>query len=600
MDTANCFCFECDAITRDVLEYYPHEPVNRVLYLLKDKHPEKELLEVIGELEYLRVTKAILTPENDRKWMEEAQKTAALKRLTLCSTTEGTAALVEESLPFLLGRSGTETELTLILRCTGGGKGLDEEALATLQRGVDAARAAGKRLSLELDIPIVTKDLHYPDCAFRGLLPLADLPVIKVVREVLWIQNTLKSRKFLEALNAVEGVGPLQLVVQPGTAKFSELFKTVSGLGFRNILLDLPHLWMNRPDLQPGEVAAALTQCTQDFANLLLRNEQCYFEPVGSLFKAIRDGEPCLQRDPAVLSSLAIAEDRAVYPSVEFLLAGKCSLGNLTTGTMDDTRWDEFHRTGVLQRSECLRCWAQGLCGGGHTAIHFSRSGAAHRVDPHWCEVQRQWIQLAIALFTPLSASTASFDPPATGSSGAGQKIKWGTALKALFTDHILARPLQEADAPWRVRWENWNDAACFLCTETSILTTTIYDREMDATHPRSGIQEYVLTEKNGTPCGLIKMQHDPIRQLGHLWLYMHEPASYGRPALVTTLKKLMDQLAGLPRLRHLLVFATEKETELMATLEILGFQKAGIQREALYRRGRYESVQVFSYRIPD
>ena len=110
MYTSNCFCFECDAFTRDALDYYPHEPVNRVLYLLKDKHPEKELLEVIGELEYLRVTKAILTPENDRKWMEEAQKTAALKRLTLCSTTEGTAALVEESLPFLLGRSGTETE----------------------------------------------------------------------------------------------------------------------------------------------------------------------------------------------------------------------------------------------------------------------------------------------------------------------------------------------------------------------------------------------------------------------------------------------------------------------------------------------------------
>ena len=54
LDPESCFCFECDAISWDVLEHYPHTPVNRILALLEDKHPRVELEEVVGELEWLR------------------------------------------------------------------------------------------------------------------------------------------------------------------------------------------------------------------------------------------------------------------------------------------------------------------------------------------------------------------------------------------------------------------------------------------------------------------------------------------------------------------------------------------------------------------
>ena len=34
IDPETCFCFECDAVSWDVLDHYPHEPVNRIYHLL--------------------------------------------------------------------------------------------------------------------------------------------------------------------------------------------------------------------------------------------------------------------------------------------------------------------------------------------------------------------------------------------------------------------------------------------------------------------------------------------------------------------------------------------------------------------------------------
>lgn len=600
LDTHNCFCFECDEITGAVLELYPQESVRRIMTLLKDRFPEAEVQEVIGELDYLRVTRSILVPGNDEEWLKIVHQPAEVTCLTLCSSTDGTAALVRDCLPFLLGRSGTQQDLTIILRCTGGGKGLDEEALNTLQYAADAVLSAGKKLSFQLDVPIVTKDLQHPACSFRVHLPIAGVGAIKSVREVLWAQNTLKSRVFLERLEALEGACPLQLIIQPQTASFSDAFKQAVEAGFKNIRLDLPFLWMHQPAHDPDEVAAQLIKAAQDYSAMLLRQENLYFYPVSDLFKAIRDGEPCYRTDPSGFSALAIGEDRQIYPSVDFMTARSFALGDLAAHCMNESIYEQFQQKSTLTCAECVRCWAQGLCGGGYSAVHAARIGDPFRPEEQWCAAQRQWIQHAVALFTPLASLPLSFDPPLSTHKTSAPKIKWGAALKALFTEQILARPLQESDADWRVRWENWNDAAFFLCAETNVQTTTLYDKEMDATHPRSGAQEYVLTDKSGKPCGLLKIAPDPIHHLAHIWLYMHDPASYGKSALHTVLGTLLNQMASVPGIRHLIAYASAREQELMAALEALSFVSAGTQRDALYHRGQYEPLHLFTYRISE
>jgi hypothetical protein len=154
MDTETCFCFECDRISWDVLAYYPREPVNRIYHLLKDKHPRKELEEVVGELEWLRVTKAILVPRGDQEFLEQAVRTGGLRCLVLMMDgSEGEEGRAEEAGRLLLARSGEEKVLTLSL-CFRKGIARDGDRLAGV---VDELRRtallAGKTLRLELDIP---------------------------------------------------------------------------------------------------------------------------------------------------------------------------------------------------------------------------------------------------------------------------------------------------------------------------------------------------------------------------------------------------------------------------------------------------------------
>ncbi|MBM3290784.1 MAG: hypothetical protein FJY92_11595, partial [Candidatus Hydrogenedentes bacterium] len=49
IDPETCFCFECDEISWEVLEYYPHASATRIFHLLGERYSTKELEEVIGE-----------------------------------------------------------------------------------------------------------------------------------------------------------------------------------------------------------------------------------------------------------------------------------------------------------------------------------------------------------------------------------------------------------------------------------------------------------------------------------------------------------------------------------------------------------------------
>jgi RimJ/RimL family protein N-acetyltransferase len=80
----------------------------------------------------------------------------------------------------------------------------------------------------------------------------------------------------------------------------------------------------------------------------------------------------------------------------------------------------------------------------------------------------------------------------------------------------------------------------------------------------------------------------------------MHDPASYGKSALHTVLGTLLNQMASVPGIRHLIAYASAREQELMAALEALSFVSAGTQRDALYHRGQYEPLHLFTYRISE
>ncbi len=600
MDTHTCFCFECDSISWDVLEHYPLEPVNRIYHLLEGRHSRRELEEVVGELEWLRVTKAILAPPDDKTLIEQATRVAGLRDLILLPGTRPMdASWLTRAGLFLLAGSGGEKNLNITLFFTEiASLDLSQAAPAVAEIGA-MARLAGKRFSIEMDIPFrpLPESLkREADCAFRlKVSPSAGTDLAGFLDALMDLVER-KPGTALEALQKKYAPESVRIVAQPLSERFHAVIKTLHKAGYADMTIDLPGAWMAQPQLHPEEVGTALRANAAYYAEQLLKNVLFRAEPFACLFNAIYKGTPCYRADTSGVESLAVDREGRVYPSPLFAGNPDYVLGSLAEGHMNAARRESFMLSGTLQTPACLRCWARGLCGGGHAAIHYARTGNTHTPDASWCDAQRHWISEAVATFNRISSAGIHFDHLVAAIQPQKQRFSLFQAAKALFQGYLAVRPLREEDAAILVRWENWNRAAYFLCNETGALTTTQYDREMDALHPLEDTQELMLTLPDGSPRGLLKMRPFPEKGLVCAWLYLHDPALYAKTALHQTLRALVAEACRAPQIRHIVTPVTAKETKLAEALVAIGFVHAGTARESLYQKGAYHDVLMYVY----
>lgn len=600
MDTETCFCFECDRISWDVLTYYPREPINRIYHLLKDKHPRKELEEVVGELEWLRVTKAILVPRGDQEFLEQVTRRGGLQRLTLVmdGAAEG-AERAAEAGRLLLARSGEEKVLTFSL-CFRETVARDWNPLAGV---LDALRRtallAGKILKVELDIPFqplpgALAEMKDHDFRCRAV-PGSDADLAAFMKAVMTLPAG-KPKAAVDALEKKHAPESIRVMARPGSANFHRFVETLHKAGYTDIVLDMPGAWAMHPGLDPETVADALQANAAYYADQLLRNSLFRVEPLASLFNAIHMGTPNYRADKSGVESMAVDVDDCIYPSPAFVGNQDFVLGRLAGGGLDEARREPFLLTGALQVPECLRCWARGLCGGGHMAIHLARTGNIRTPDEAWCNAQRRYIGAAVATFNRISSAGINFSHLVSAMRPRTRHLSLFSVAKALFQGYFGVRPLREDDASMLVRWENWNRAAYFVCNDTGALMATLYDREMDALHPLEFLQELVLTRRDGTPCGLVKLCPYLEKRIAVAWLYLRDPELYAKSALRTTLRQLLAEVCRGKQLRHVLIPVTKKETALAEALLAAGFTHAGTQREALYQQGAYQDVDVYKY----
>lgn len=602
IDTQTCFCFECDSITRDVLEWYPQEPVNRIYHLLEGKYPRKDLEEVVGELEWLRVTKAILSPPGDQELLDLATRTGGLGRVVLMmDNTPGDEARAAQAGRLLLARSVDEKNLALSLRFPNFAP-WDWTALAsTLDEIRGTARLADKRLRIEVDIPfrpLQEMRGEPPDHIFRSRLTPADAADLAGFFSGISALANGKPKAALDVFQKKAAPERVRIVAVPGSASFHGLVETLHKAGYTDIVLDIPSAWASGGLRDPEAVTDALRANAAYFADQMLRNTVFRVEPLASLFNTIHTGTPVYRRDKSGIEALAADSDGCLYPSPAFAGNPEFALGTLAGGTLSEAAREPFLLSGALQIPACLRCWARGLCGGGHAAIHHARTGCVRTPDDAWCDAQRRWCEIAVAAFHRISSSGVNFSHLVSAMQPKAQHISLFTAAKAIFQGRLGVRPLREDDAALLVRWQNWNRAAYFVCNDAGTLTATQYDREMDALHPPPQFQELVLTRRDGAPCGLVKLYPVPERRLALAWLYLHDPALYAKSGVSHTLRDLLAEVCRAGQLRHVITPVTGGETALAGALLAAGFTHAGTQREALYQRGGYQDVHLYKYAV--
>lgn len=620
VDPETCFCFECDAVSWDVLEHYPHATLNRILHLLQDRHPEKEILEVAGELEWLRAAKSIFTVPKQEDYAKRFEIERGLKRMTvLCAGSAQTQAsrrwfarrgdnsanrggedAVSDRLlaaaQLLLARSGKQRELRL--ECVWPRPPADPAVITACCRKVRAlARLADK----EVRISIMIDPLPASADVFRGHDLAASLEISGDIGD----DAADALRQFLRAAargpEAAAKAAPdppgmgIRIVIRPGHPDFAGVVQACRAAGVGHIELDLEGAYVAHPALDPAAMAKTLEAVALDYAEELVQGRYWRLEPVAGLFARIYHGTPQARTDDAGTYALAVAEDGGIYPGRHFIPWDAFRAGALDEATIVEAALRRFDDAGALTTRPCLRCWARNLCGGGAAAVHQALSGSFRAPHPPWCDAQRGWMEAAIAAFNRLASEGVNFARIHEAMRPA-KRPGLLAMVRAAFRMHIGLRPIEEADAPLLAKWENWNDAAYFTFNEHGLLMASQYDREMDALHPLGIEQEFLLLRRKGDPFGLLKIRPEAMPGVAMAWIYFRNPRDYAEEKVRTSFRYMLREALARQGIQRILIPAGPGEHALADFLAAVGFAPCATLREALYLHGAYHDMCLFSF----
>jgi uncharacterized protein len=595
IDVDTCFCFQCDDISWDVLEYYPHEPVNRIYHLLGEKHDREELQEVVGELEWLRNTNSILPRISREQQAKDFEFDRGLKRLTVL----GIGAHAGAAVHLLLNRSEAHRALELEFWFDGAIR--DPARLAALcDEAFAAASLAGKTLEVHLrvrDLEVGKRPHALEGHAIHAQLEFKDrTAAAKRIGAFAKARLGTLSRLRKALGDAADGYAG-RIIVRPEHPAYGGAAAALREAGFSLIEVALDEAFVVRPELEIAAMFDGLRETADYYAERLLGHEYFRLDPIASLFWRIHNGTPIRRADPVGTNALAVGEDGAIYSSP--LLSGDEAfrLGSIAEGVIDEDAVRAYEDVGTLTTSVCMKCWARSLCGGGSASVHHALTGNFREPNETWCSAQRAWMSAAVAAFNTLSSSGVNFTRVYSNlDATATARPSLFTLARAAFRMNIGMRPLAEADAELLAGWENWNRSAYFLLNERNIGTANQYDREMDALHPRPGEFETLLLHKNGDPFGLFKIRPDTFPGVAEGFLYFHDADAYDSDAVRKSFRMVLKEASGQQAIQRLTVAAAIWEEGLMRFLEGVGFTREGVLREAIYARGKYHDV--VAYRI--
>jgi len=620
IDPETCFCFECDEISWDVLEHYPHEPINRIYHLLGDRYDLQELEEVVGELAWLRGTRSILQGSTSKDLDKEFQLQRGLKKISVQLRTRDGAdhkpkrkplfrraasqpapkndneTVAWEAIDLLLNRSGQQRDLhaTIIVRA----EDIDPKTIASLcEEAFRRAKLASKSLTAAVrvtELPLRNAPDALSGHDLRLNVELRDTQP-QTIEDILQdIRNTgfNDPAKIAKAIPMESGVR-LRATIVPGHPEFGEAVQSLRKAGFNAIEVNLDSAYAANPELNPAGMLKGLRETAVYYANALLKNDYFRLDPIASLFWRIYDGRPLRRNDPAGVNELALDADGNIYPSYDFIGNDEFRVGNVSLGEIDDNALAAFDTIGATTTAVCRKCWARNLCGGGSAAVHQALSGDFRRPHEPWCDTQRAWMTEAVSAFNILSMQGVNFtriyqslDP--------SPRPSLFNLVRAAMRMSIALRPVEESDAQMLVRWENWTEAAYFLYSESGMLLATEYDREMASLHPQGPDTEMIITRKDGTPIGLFRVRPWPIPGAAWGWVYMRDPKDYDAADVRKGFRALLEQAGNAHSLRRLVVPAMAQEAHLCAFLETAGFELEGTQREALFLHRQYHDVQIY------
>ncbi len=95
---------------------------------------------------------------------------------------------------------------------------------------------------------------------------------------------------------------------------------------------------------------------------------------------------------------LAISPEGDIYPCHQFVGEEKWKMGNLIEKQFNEKLKEDFSKINLLNKKECLNCWAKYYCSGGCNANNFKYAKDMLRPYDLSCKMERKRVEAAIAL----------------------------------------------------------------------------------------------------------------------------------------------------------------------------------------------------------
>ncbi|MGC8737600.1 MAG: hypothetical protein ACP5UA_03005 [Candidatus Hydrogenedens sp.] len=593
VDVFDTFCFECDKITYDTLQYYPENTQHKIQNILSTQYTEKELREVWDELEYLRSIGSILKYQKIENWVQSLTQTLHLNTLSFLID-ESNFSLIQKIIPLAILKAlpyiqaNPKFQINLWLH----------QKYETIQDILNTLNLFIHEQCPNRDKNVVI-NLYLPMSDYiRAKLKIEDMGKLflvfpKISAELVQQIETINESVFHNFLNSQNG----HILFLPEELPFTPTIEKVFNYDVKKILIDIFSPLALNPDRNIGTFFQELTHLTAVYTQQLKKGNRYILEPIMQLFQNIQHGIPTKRRDPAGIQEWFITSTGDVYGGYLYYKKNLCYMGNIRKDEIPLKDAECLYRLGINTTPACITCWAQNFCGGGHGTIHYRYTGKVTEPRKDWCIAQRKWIEEVIVRYQELNnAGVALFaDMPINRDVQKPGKLSiLKHIFRSFFKEHISIRPLRPQDEDWLAQWETWNSNIYFTLQWGNILTTTRHEKEQEILNTSREYEEWVIIDKKTKPRGLIKIHMHTIPNLSVVYIYFHNPDDYMNKDIQDNFQILFNQIKSRFPKNRWLIYVNPNDIPLISFIEKLQFQKTGTFRDALFLHNKYNPIDVY------
>ncbi len=324
------------------------------------------------------------------------------------------------SVDFLLANSGTHKSVTVVFF---GGEPLMN--LKLIRRLVDYANEAGAKAGKEVEFTMTTNATYLTSevIDFLSQQRIGVSVSIDGPKQYHDLRRTYKNGlgsydfirpRVLELLSRHK-TRPIaaRATLTHGVTAVEECFWHLKEMGFHEVgFAPVTSASHDEFALSPDEMWQVMNEfrkLANVYVERALRNEHLGFSNVSNVLSELHAGIVKAYPCGAGLGLLGVGADGDLYLCHRFSESKEHRMGSVQEG-LDVAKQEQFLRGAHLNRkSGCQVCWVRHICSGGCHHEAYTRHGALHQPNSHYCEWIRTWIDLGLDCYARIMDANPAF-----------------------------------------------------------------------------------------------------------------------------------------------------------------------------------------------